>query len=43
MVDEVVLVKPLTHLHAVNLEDAAVVGLGEHADGVTAQRLGQYA
>ena len=43
MVDEVVLVQPLAHLHAVNLEDTAIIGLDQHAHGVTAQRLRQHA
>ena len=42
MVNEIVLVQPLPHLHAVNLEDAAVIGLNEHTDGVFAQRLRQH-
>ena len=43
MVDEIVLVEALSHLHAVNLEDTAIIGLDQHAHGVTAQRLRQHA
>ena len=42
MVDEIMLLQLLAHLHAVNLENAAIVGLDQHTDGVTAQRSGQH-
>ena len=42
MVDEIVFLQFLPHLHSVNLEDAAIVSLHQYADGVSSKRLGQH-